>query len=374
MASSAFVRGAIAAAAAAALWPPAGAQSMSGHEGMHEPSSDQLVIFVHGEAHHISAPRPPIELNEDAAAAADIVLAASRDRFRVFGEFLLSSKEHDLERFQLGVEPVPNTVVWFGRFHQPASAWNTEHHHGRYLQTTITRPSIEMWEDEEGAIPQHLTGLLLEARPAIGESAGLQLSLGAGLGPRIQEDGELDPLDLLDVHRGRRRTSWSGRIAFLPDYVGASAFGLLAARHEIPVIDAAAAAALGATRVRQDLYGAFADWRREPWRAIAAVYDVRVALDGGSAAKTESFVAGYAQAEWQLPHGFTLYGRQESSSRAARSTYLSVGHQSFDVRQTTLGLRSDFRPRMALTLEIARAETLQGRQNEFRLQWSAALP
>ena len=52
----------------------------------------------------------------------------------------------------------------FGRFHQPGSAWNNELHHGHYLQTAITRPAIEAWEDEEGLIPQHLVGTLLESR------------------------------------------------------------------------------------------------------------------------------------------------------------------------------------------------------------------
>ena len=63
---------------------------------------------------------------------------------RLFGEYLVSSVEHDLERFQIGYELVPDTLIWAGRFHQPASAWNVEHHHGRYLQTSITRPAVEL--------------------------------------------------------------------------------------------------------------------------------------------------------------------------------------------------------------------------------------
>jgi hypothetical protein len=365
-----FLRGAL---VALALLSPARAQPPDDHAGRHERPAGELVFFLHGGAHRVSAAHRPIELSEDAALAADIVLAVTRDKFRLFGEYLASSRERDLERLQFGYEPVPETTVWVGRFHQPASAWNTEHHHGRYLQTSITRPSIELWEDEQGAIPQHLTGLLVDARPALGESAGLQLSFGVGIGPRIGSGGELDPFDLLDMHPKARRMSWSGRLAYLPDYVGATAFGVLAARHELPVVDAAVGAALGADRVRQNMYGAFADWRHEPWRVIAAAYDVYVELDR-AVPRREHFLAGYVQVERQLTRGFTAYGRQESSGRAMRSTFLAVGHQSFDVRRTTLGLRSDLRPRMALTLELARGTTLQGRQNEYRLQWSAALP
>jgi hypothetical protein len=34
----------------------------------------------------------------------------------------------------------------------------------RYLQTAISRPAIENWEDEEGLIPQHITGAPVESR------------------------------------------------------------------------------------------------------------------------------------------------------------------------------------------------------------------
>ena len=94
------------------------------------------------------------------------------------------------------IEFVPDTVLWLGRFHQPASAWNTEHHHGQYLQTDITRPYIERWEDEQGIIPQHITGLLLESRQSIGKDGAIQFYGGIGAAPALT-NGALDAIDLL---------------------------------------------------------------------------------------------------------------------------------------------------------------------------------
>jgi len=349
------------------------AQSADEHAS-HGGPGKELVLFLSTEAHHFSATSADVSsLNEDAWVSADIVLALTRDRFRLFGEYLLSSEEHDLERLQLGYEVAPNTVVWVGRFHQPASAWNTEHHHGRYLQTSITRPSVELWEDEEGIIPQHIGGVLVDSRLPLGDLGALDVNVGAGLGPRIQE-GELEPLDLVDVHEGRRHISWTGRVAYLPDFTGATAFGLLAARHRIPVLDGSIVDVPLTTEVRQNVYGAFAYWTQDPWRVVATVYDVQVQLLGPATNRDESFVAGYVEADRQLPRGFVAYGRVEDSSRASRSAYLTGNFPDFKLKRALGGLRWDFRPRQAVTLEAGRAQTVRTYQNEIRIQWSAALP
>jgi hypothetical protein len=297
----------------------------------------------------------------------------TRDRFRLFGEYLLTAEEHDLERLQVGYELAANTVLWLGRFHQPGSAWNTDHHHGRYLQTSITRPAVERWEDENGIIPQHIAGVLLDSRWPLGDQGGMQFSLGSGLGPRI-EKGELQPLDLLDVHESGRHVSWIGRLAYLPDYTGPSAFGLVFAHHRIPVVDNSIVNFPDANEVEQEIYGAFGEWHQDPWRVIGAAYNVGLQMRGPAAAKDERFTFGYVQGERQLPRGLVVYGRWEDSSHASSSTYLSGNYPELELRRALVGLRWDFRPRNALTLEVGRSETFRAYQSEFRLQWSAALP
>jgi hypothetical protein len=343
------------------------------HDSDHDRNSSQLVLFLSAEAHHFTSSEPGEELNEDTPVIGDVLFALNHERLRMLGEVQISNLEHDVERFQVGYEPVANTVVWLGRFHQPGSAWNTEHHHGRYLQTAVTRPSVELWEDEEGVIPQHIVGAMVDSHQPVGDHGGLQLAAGAGYGATITDEG-LDPVNLLSPRFGGRHLSWSGRIGFLPEFVGTSEFGLLFEHNDLPVVNVSTAARLRADSVQQDVYGAFANWNREPWHTTAALYDLQMELSGLLGSRRESFLAGYVQVERQLPHQLTLYGREENSSRAGDSSYVLVNHPEFELRRSTLGVRWDFWRNQALTLEAGHGQTARTNGFEYRLQWSSALP
>src|ERR1700722_516697 len=272
--------------------------SMDGMQD-HGQHSSEFVLFLSAEAHHFTAPESGSELNEDANVIADALLAIDRDRFRLLGEFQLSRVEHDLERFQVGFEPVADTVIWLGRFHQPGSAWNTEHHHGRYLQTSVTRPSVELWEDELGIISQHITALMVDSRRQVGDYGGLQLAAGAGFGTTITNEG-LDPVNLLDPHFAGRRLALSGRIAYLPDFVGTSAFGFLVFHSVMPVLTKSTAAMLRANQVDQTVYGGFANWNGDIWRLNSAVYAGEMNLTGMVGSRRDNFVPGFAPLKKQL--------------------------------------------------------------------------
>ena len=351
-------------------------ESMTGMAGMggnSTGSDSQFVLFASAEAAHYTGPTERDELNEDAWGIGDFLAAINRDRFRFLAEFQLSNQEHDLERFQFGFEPVADTVIWIGRFHETASAWNTEHHHGRYLQTSVTRPSAELWEDEQGIIPQHITGILVDSRRTAGEHAGLQLSAGAGFGVNVDNDG-LEPVDLLDPHLDHRRLSVSGRVAFLPSYVGTSSFGLLLAHNEMPVITAAQQALLHATLVKQDVIGLFANWDQAPWKLTSAIYDLQMQLDSLTTSRAEDAAVGYLQLERDLPHQLTAYAREENSARAADSLYIVDNRPDFELQRHTLGLRWDYWRHQALTMEVGRGKSPTRSEFEYRLQWSAAIP
>jgi hypothetical protein len=338
----------------------------------HDHGDGTFVVFASLQAITRSGVDAHSDSTEDAWGIADAVFSRSLARLRLFGELNATSREFDLERLQIGIEPFADTVIWFGRFHQPASAWNSEHHHGRYLQTSITRPSIEFWEDEEGAIPQHLLGTLIESRRPLGRSAGLQVIVGAGAGS-VLEDRMLESVELLHSSPGGQRLSVTARVAYLPAYLGASSAGLLLGRHDIVVRDAATAASLGAGRIRQDVIGAFIDWDAESWRLKAAAYRVQTAPQAVGAA-ARFFAAGYLQAERRLPHALTLYARHENSTSATRSSYVALFGDDFTLHGNCAGLRWDAWRRAALTLEAGRRSVAGGTKSEARLQWSAALP
>jgi hypothetical protein len=340
----------------------------------HEHPSSEFEVFVAAEA--LAGHGQPHPREEDSWVDADVIYGLTHDRFRVFGEYFVTPEEHDLERFQVGYEIVPDTVAWLGRFHQPGSAWDTEHHHGRYLQTSITRPAIENWEDEAGLIPEHITGAMVESRRPLGAESGLQISGGIGAGPTLTRDGN-EPINLIGNNPGKHGLSLSGRLAYLPDYVGTSSTGLLWGHDQLFVTNPAAAAALRSNHATLGIYGAYVNWSLDAWRFTGAGYYVDVALDQPNS--NESFMSEYVQAERQLPHHLTAFGRVEDSARMQRSRYVALfdDHSSdidITLRRQAAGLRWDYARRQALTCEVSHVDSLTKRANEVRLQWSAAIP
>lgn len=340
----------------------------------HDHSSGEFEVFVAAEAFHGSghAPRDDADHRIDA----DVVVGVTEHQFRVFGELFVAPGESDLERFQVGFEFAPETVLWLGRFHQPASAWNTEHHHGQYLQTDITRPYIERWEDEQGIIPQHMTGALLESRRSIGGDGAIQLSGGIGAAPALT-NLSMEPVSLIRSHPGRHGLSVTGRLAYLPEYVGASSAGLLFGHDELDASYGLALPALHSSRANLTIYGAYIDWTVGPWRIVGADYYVNVALDRTT--RNESFTSGYLQVERQLPRRFTVFSRLENSARMQESRYVALfdhedGNLEIALRRQALGVRWDYARRQALTLELSHIVSLQQQSNQVRAQWSAAIP
>lgn len=65
----------------------------------------------------------------------------------------------------------------FGRYHTPINYWNTQFHHGSWLQTTASRP--EMAQFGGSFIPVHFVGALVEGTTPAG---GLNLTYNAGVG------------------------------------------------------------------------------------------------------------------------------------------------------------------------------------------------
>src|SRR5215510_12226048 len=136
-----------------------------------------LLVFGSAEVARVGAVDSDLVNFDPEKIAADVLFSMQHDSFKVFGEYLLTNHESDLERFQLGWEPSERQVVWLGRFHQASSVWNHVHHHGQFLQTSVTRPASEEWEDEGGIIPQHFVGLLWEAS----WRNGLHTAFGGGI-------------------------------------------------------------------------------------------------------------------------------------------------------------------------------------------------
>jgi hypothetical protein len=356
---------------------PAGAASMDGMAGMDHPAGNvELFLSVRGQTS--SKEVEPPDLDERTWGVGDLVFAGERGRLRLMGEYNLSTAEHDFERLQVGIEPVPDTLIWLGRFHQPGSAWNNEFHHGPYLQTAITRPSIELWEDEDGVLPQHLMGALAESRWPIAGGHGLQAALGLGYGSALARDASkdgFDPIGVLDAGGGGHHVSTTAQFAYQPTYLGQSSAGLLFAHHLSGIRDPAARATLLADEVGQESLGAYIHYVGGRLHWLAVLYRIQTHYDAlGAQQLRERFSAGYLQVEVPLPHRLTFYVRHESSPGAADSRLARLVADDLVLHGNFAGLRLDLPHQQAITIEASRASMIEGDLNRLRLQWSAAFP
>ena len=156
--------------------------------------------------------------------------------------------------------------------------------------------------------------------------------------------------------------------------MGEDAIGIVAARHDVNVRDAAVRASLGADDVDLTVLGGFVTLDRHAWRLQATWYDIGVDLNSNGPTRHEHFGAGYLQAERALPRAFRLYGRFETSDNTGNSVYVTFQRREFELRRKLVGLRWDLARNQALSLEAARATNLAGDLNEVRIQWSGVVP
>src|SRR3984893_4155017 len=148
-------------------------------------------------------------------AIADLLYTYSDDRLRLLAEGAVATDDAEIDRLQAGWEPVPDTLVWLGKFHEPASYWNFGHDHGHYLQTAISTPAIEKWADDAGALPENITGGLFDSRRPMG-TAAVQVSLAVGVAPNpVQKDDRA--YWVRPISDGSHQVGWSARLALLPD-------------------------------------------------------------------------------------------------------------------------------------------------------------
>jgi hypothetical protein len=328
----------------------------------------ELLLFGSADARALDGDDPRYD-STGLDLTADVLGSWGLGPFRVLGELLLSTEEQELERLQFGWEMAPETYLWLGRFHQPASAWNMRHHHGQYLQPSITRPAIEDWEDDGGVLPQHLVGALGEARLQLGRKSGLSLAAGAGIGPLMTPKG-LKPFEIFDPRGVERRPTFSLQAAFLPDVTGDDGVGLLAMHSEIGLEQSTYTGPAG--HVDLGVVGLGIVWTWGPWQLESTLYAVRTDFIG-DVGGSDRFLAGYAQLRRELGNGLSILGRFEGSADTSGSRYLAL-FPDFVEQRTVIDLRWDFARQQALSVELADGHARYGNFREFRLQWSSVFP
>ncbi len=104
----------------------------AGEEHSHHGSD--LMLFPAVTVSHLNRPVSGL-VQDKLAPEVNLFYSAGRDRWRFLAEFLVRDTEQEMERLQVGWLANSDLTLWLGRFHSPLGFWNSEHHHGAYLQT-----------------------------------------------------------------------------------------------------------------------------------------------------------------------------------------------------------------------------------------------
>ena len=339
-------------------------------------SQQDVLVFLSLEGFKVVSATDPALEGTNNRATADFLYTYNSDRFRLLAEYIWSDSESELERFQGAWKIDDSTLLWFGRFHAISNFWTNEYHHGQFMQTSISRPGLEEWEDESGPMPSHITGLWLEHEFSVSDQSALNLGLTAGLAPKFEGE-HLSPFDLLDPTSGHD-LALNGRLAYRPDILSTNQVGLTISHSDIAVVPDLIPNVTDLGSIRQGTFGFFANWQWENWRFLTnwIYFDIDLRYTSGDV--QEDFLLAYAQAEYDLTEDWTVFGRTEFGDGEDNSAYLQLLPAVIAHRQM-LGLRWNFADSHAFTLEIADTSTptenlAHDNFKELRIQWSAVFP
>lgn len=322
-----------------------------------------LLLFPAITGTHRNVSVPGLDENE-LMPEVNIFYSTDHERLRFLAEFLLNRDEQEMERLQLGWLVQPAVTLWVGRFHSPLGFWNSEHHHGAFMQTTISRPSILDFEDDGGMLPTHITGVLAEGSLDRGHGS-INYAFGIGCGPELES--ELVPVNILEFRNGGELAA-SARLSYRPLDVSASEFGAFAGYASIPVI--------GSTinEVDQTVAGVFYNLETGKLRLLGEFFYVSNRLEDSASASDADFSAGYLQAEYQVHDSWTVFGRLEGTGSVKNNAFLGL-NQEFMTERAMAGARFEVGSRQALKLELTRNERQDDtRFNQLDLQWSMVYP
>jgi hypothetical protein len=306
--------------------------------------------------------------------AIDFFYTGDFSQTRFLTEFLKSSQEAELERLEFGWRILPGKTLWVGRFHNALSFWNTQMHHGDFLQSSLSRPTVANYEDEHGPLPAHITGVLLESSRTAGESE-INYMAGMGIGPTF--DSTLQPFDLLNPdHPGDLAASF--RLGFHPEAGNPNQFGAAIGYAMIPFrnpqIDPVSNAVVD--HVRQTVISTFLNLESNKYHLMGELFYFDDLVSGSGNSNGYSSISMYLQPEYKLGEGgrTIVYGRIESTPNAARDGYLSLLPE-FSPHQGVVGIRYDLTPTQAIKFEVGRTTRQDNlRFNSISAQWSMVLP
>ncbi|MES1260479.1 MAG: hypothetical protein ABUS49_01995 [Acidobacteriota bacterium] len=271
--------------------------------------------------------------------------SALSSRVSYFGEISLTARTDagsgspaaagfnvEVERSLIRYDQSDHLKISFGRFHTPISYWNTEFHHGSWLQTTASRP--ESVQFGGNFIPVHFVGAMAEGAYS---ARGLNLNYNAGIGNGrssvLSRDG-----DWGDVNNHK---AWLGTVFIKPDKLFGLQVGASLYRDKI---DAA-----GRPESREWIRSAHVVWNKENPEVIAEFFNISHQQPGTNLVTSNQ--AWYAQFAYRLPmaeHWKPYYRYEYIHVPQSDAVFRGL---NLGMSGSTLGMRYDISSFSALKLE-----------------------
>jgi len=188
----------------------------------------------------------------------------------------------EVERTLIRYDYNDHLKISFGRYHTPISYWNTEFHHGSWLQTTASRP--EMVQFGGSFIPVHFVGALAEgAFAAHGLNLNYQAGVGNGRSSVLSRAG-----DWGDINNNK---AWLATVFVRPDkLLGLQAGGSIY-RDKIDVT--------GKPESQEWIESAHLVWAKQHPEFIAEFFNINHRIAGTNVVTNNQ--AWYAQLAYRLP-------------------------------------------------------------------------
>ena len=247
------------------------------------------------------------------------------------GEYVL-----DVERVILKYDFGDYLNVQAGRFHTNIGYWNEVYHHGEWLQTAIGRPRIFDFEDENGLLPVHMTGLSLQGRIE-GEDGSVEYKVEVGNGRGSMPD---PPQNTVDVNDSK---ALNLALAFSPEGAGGLQFGGSAYFDRIPK-------ELGAhADMREQIFAVFATYIENSWELLGEFVHIAHQENGGPKTETSGYYAQIARRCGK----FTPFLRVGGVDIDDMNTFFA---STDDERRFIAGVRWEVGPWTALKLQYERIE------------------
>ncbi len=291
-----------------------------------------------------------VAASNDVDFGGSIFFSKDFGRLRFLGEVLLNKREKEVERAQIGWKLSPSATIWAGRFHTPLGFWNTEYHHGAYLQTSINRPKITEYEDEGGLLPLHGMGLLLQTTKRFGDAL-LSLDASVASGPTI-DGASLEPVAFLRPQRFGR-TGVSAKVAWQPDATTPTQMGASFAKFDLPITGAPT------DLVSQLVVNGFLNWESGAWRLLGEAYVTRHRANESGVLNNSTITSVYVQSDYRFSDTWSGFARLESN-RAASVDALISRNPSFARSNTVIGARVELPAHFALKLEVGSQQRFDG--------------